>query len=401
MNSIEIIGDSRLIGLGRDDGLEYVDWIRRSISGVGAHIPYYAENNQAALKKLEELSLINAHLDFITTDLVNVYLLAENRIEGVEFIQQVRTLSNDLLVSGGLRLKRLPIIVFTGGGFTFENIKKINRIDPSIPVVSKSNPDELPNKLIKAITSYRHNVLAEFQRNGLAAFWSEGKFRLGTAHSLPTDFQSKYYAGNKEQVSSAYSRLVVITGTSSISDIALEEFEDLLNSKSTRERDLQELFKRHPELLMGDEYDSYWAEPILVSPATGEKIRPDFVLQPLALRSNPWRWNIVDLKRHDFDLLIEKRFHVDLSRQVYRAATQLRDYSDFFADPRNSDIIKERFGGFIPSPQLTMIIGRFPDSERAKFNKLQGRVAGVHIRTYDEILEFRRAQLDKLRYISG
>ena len=38
----EIISDSRLIGLSLDDAIEYVDWIRRSINSIDAHIPYYA-----------------------------------------------------------------------------------------------------------------------------------------------------------------------------------------------------------------------------------------------------------------------------------------------------------------------------------------------------------------------
>jgi hypothetical protein len=391
------IHDERLVGLGRDDGYDYVDMIRHQIREIGAHIPYEVRNNAEALQKLELLSASNAALDFITTDIVNVY--SGDYQEGIKFVRQIRSLSDDLLISGGLRLRYLPILVFTGGGYTRENVKSILQIDPNIPVIEKGSHDDLARELVTAITRYRHNVLSDFQHNGLAVFWEGGRFNLGSAYNLPANVSSKYFSSTRHSLSSTYSRLVLITGTSKISDLALEEFEDLLNSKSTLERDFQALFEKHPEFLLGDEYDSYWAEPIFTSPTDGRTIRPDFVLQPLALRSNSWRWNVIDLKRHDVELLIARKFHVDLSRQVYRAATQLKDYAEFFTDPRNSQVIRERFGGIVPNPQLTMVIGRLPESNRAEFNRLQSRVAGVHIRTYDELLAFRRARVEKFRHL--
>jgi hypothetical protein len=388
--------DERLIGFGRDDAKDYVDWIRHDIREIPAHIPYEARNNSEAIQKLESLSENNAALDFITTDIVNVY--SNDYQEGIEFVRQIRSLSDDILISRGLRLRHIPMLVFTGGGYQPTNVESIKQIDPNIPVIPKHAPDGLARSLVTAVSRYRHNVLADFQNNGLAVFWEGGRLRLGGAYNLPVNVNSKYYSSVGQRFSSAYSRLILITGTPRISDLALEEFEDLLNSQSTRERDFQSLFERHPEFLLGDEYDSYWAEPRFTSPSDGRSIRPDFVLQPLALRSNSWRWNVVDLKRHDVELLIAKRFHIDLSRHIYRAATQLRDYAEFFADPRNSEIIRQRFGGIVPNPQLTMVIGRLPESDRAEFNRLQNRVAGVHIRTYEDLLQFRRARVEQLRY---
>lgn len=391
------IHDERLVGLGRDDGDRYVDMIRHQIREIPAHIPYEVRNNSEAIQKLEALSASHAALDFITTDIVNVY--SNDYQEGIKFVRQIRSLSDDLLVSGGLRIRHLPMLVFTGGGYQQHTIESIRRIDPNIPIVPKHAPDGLARELVGAISRYRHNVLTDFQSNGLAVFWEGGHLKLANAYNLPASVSSKYYSGTGHGLSATHSRLVLITGTSKISDLALEEFEDLLNSKSTRERDFQALFERHPEFLLGDEYDSYWAEPRFTSPADGRIIRPDFVLQPLALRSNSWRWNVVDLKRHDVELLIARKFHVDLSRHIYRAATQLKDYAEFFADPRNSQVIRDRFGGIVPNPQLTMVIGRLHEANRTEFNRLQGRVAGVHIRTYDELLTFRRARVQQLRYL--
>src|SRR6266850_496568 len=159
------IHDEQLVGLGRDDGDRYVDMIRHQIREIPAHIPYEVRNNAEAIEKLEALSASDAALDFITTDIVNVY--SNDYQEGIKFVRQIRSLPDDLLISGGLRIRHLPILVFTGGGFQRENIESILRIDPNIPVVEKGRPAGLARELIGAITQYRHNVLTDFQSNGL------------------------------------------------------------------------------------------------------------------------------------------------------------------------------------------------------------------------------------------
>jgi len=389
----------RLIGLARDDAQQYVEWMRTALATAGAQIAHYAQNNAVALHKLGLISGQNAPLDFVTTDIVNVY--SGNYREGIDFVRAIRALPADAAVSGGLRLKYIPIVVFTGGGFTYNNIVELYRIDSYIQVVQKfgSADRELARALVNVVTQYRHRVLAEFQRQGYAVFWEGGMFKLATAFETMPPHRSQYYAGNAAVgPNSAYSRLVLVTGAPSIARLAIEEFEHLLNARGTSESEIQHFFQRHPEFLLGEEYDSYWAEPRLVSPVTGSSLRPDFVLQPLALRSNAWRWNVVDLKRHDVNLLTSRRFHVDLSMHVYRAATQLRDYAEFFDDPRNAKMLESRFGGVVPKPKLTMVIGRLPERDRAAFASLQSRVSGVHIRTYDEILEFRRARQEQLDY---
>ena len=96
---MNLLGENRLIGLGRDDGAEYFSWIRTAIRDIGAHIPYSARDNAAALKKLQELSYRDAPLDFVTTDIVNVY--SNNYQEGIEFVRGIRGLSDDLIIAGG------------------------------------------------------------------------------------------------------------------------------------------------------------------------------------------------------------------------------------------------------------------------------------------------------------
>ena len=128
-------------------------------------------------------------------------------------------------------------------------------------------------------------------------------------------------------------------------------------------------------------------------------IRPDFVLQPSGERRNTWNWTVVDLKRPDVTLFASPRFHMRLSAQVNGLITQLRDYADFFADPRNFDEPRKRFGGVVPKPNLVGIIGRLPTDHRDEYAVLRSRSEGVSITTFDEVLELRRYQVDLMRSI--
>lgn len=214
---------------------------------------------------------------------------------------------------------------------------------------------------------------------------------------MPLSIESKYFSGNTSSWSRAYQRIVLITNRSSIMRAAIDAFEELLNRGDTGERDIHAFIERHPSLLLGEDYDSYWSEPHLVN-ATGQRLKPDFVLQPLARRNQPWRWAVVDLKRHDAAVLASKRFHPDFSKKVYHLATQLRDYGDYFADPRNAETLKRVFGGIIPQPKLVGVIGRRVQMTDT-FGKLLARVPDVEILTYDDIIEFRRARVAHLAEI--
>lgn len=61
----------------------------------------------------------------------------------------------------------------------------------------------------------------------------------------------------------AYSRLVLITDRHKAAHPALSQFESMLNDPYITERDFQRFFELHPEFLLRDEYDSYWAEPVI------------------------------------------------------------------------------------------------------------------------------------------
>ncbi len=385
--------DSNLIGLCVDDQPFFAKFVRcYYFRDVDAQIPYYASSNEDALRLLNQITSTGEHLDFIATDIERPYG------SGVEFIANVRSLPDEHTVGGGLRIKHIPMIVVTLGGYSSENIQAIQRIDPHIPVVSKhADADSVVKELIEAIAGYRHRLLKDFERLGLAVYWSDGRYRIAAAYRIPKQLDTEYFAGPRRRLGQTYSRLVLVLDRSRTAEVGVEVFEKLLNDRKTTERDFQALFERYPQFLLGDQYDSYWSQPIIVSPRTEKAVSPDFVLQPHFFRTSPWTWNIVELKRHDIDVMIDKRFHPDLSRQVYRAVTQLRDYSEFFADPANQQALRTHFGGVAPKPKLTLVIGRLPRQNQDRYAELQGRVSGVHMTTYDEVLEFRKIRIERMK----
>jgi Domain of unknown function (DUF4263) len=157
--------------------------------------------------------------------------------------------------------------------------------------------------------------------------------------SQSPEYASKYFNGLVPCLSRAYQRTVLITNRSSMMRATIDAFEEILNKRGTDERDIHSFIERNPSLLLGEDYDSYWSEPPLCD-ISGKRLRPDFVLQPFARRMQPWNWAVVDLKRPDATVLASKRFHPDFSKNVYHVATQLRDYGEYFADPRNAEALK-------------------------------------------------------------
>lgn len=351
---------------------------------------FWVKNNTEALDKIKAITKLHSSFNIIITDIVR----NDDHGNGIELIKRIRNLHDDITVSGGLRVKHFPIIVISGNLQSY--IKELVELDPNIRALYKPpHFEEVYKIIVQSINDYRHKVLSDLEHIGLALIWQDGYFRTINAYSLPEEKQveTKYFSGKVDDVAKSYSKLVLFSESSKIGEILIEQFEEILNSSMTAEKDIQEFFNRNPSFILQDEYDSYWSQPVLREIQSGKEIRPDYVLQPRGLRKNPWNWAVVDLKKSSVPLFTNKRFHPDLSRGVYRVATQLRDYGDFFADPRNENVIRQKFGGIKPSPKLVAIIGRLPVEHIDRYAELKNRIAGVSIRTYDEIIEFHKAKV--------
>ncbi len=360
---------------------------------LDAKIIQYFENNTSAIDFIEKTSVALGSIDFIITD------INHPGGSGLELIKKIRSLPDSMIISGCLRVKHTPIIVVSACSMKAD-IQACKEIDSSIPYVTKPiNKDELAQAIIESIGEYRHKILKGIQHKGLCIYWRDGKYHIGSAYESPNIIESEYIVSSPTMAAKGYERLFIVDWQHNNATVSLNGFERMINNPSLKEKDFQLFFQRHPEFLLDGNYDSYWSETNLRSKESGDHIRPDFVLQPQMSRSIPWNWNVVDLKRHDVALLTSKRFHTDLSRYVVRVITQLRNYRDFFEDPRNADILKKKFGGVVPNPKLTAIIGRLPKSGRNEYMKHRNRNPDVNIITYDEVLEVRRVKVDKMNVL--
>ena len=361
-------------------------------SAIGARVKYTGCNRNA-LEHLRRTQLSSEALDFVTTD------ICRPDGTGIELIAAIRALPPSVIASGCLRLSHVPIVVVSGSADPIAR-NRILSIDPNIRILDKPADDEgFLQAIIASVCDYRHRILSEFQSLGLSVYWSSGRYRVASAYAVPAWVNSEYLAGKPEAVGLNYSRLILVDACWHNAFAAVDLFEKMINEPGLDEREFQLFFQRHPEFLLAERYDSYWAEPKLASEATGQCIRPDFVLQPSADRTLSWNWSIVDLKRHDVGLLTGTGSYAALSRHVYRVVTQLQNYRSFFDDPRNHEALKRRFGGIIPTPRLTAIIGRLPaaGAQREVFSTLIRRHPEVAILTYDEVLHFRKTNLDRMR----
>lgn len=352
-------------------------------------------DSDTVLNALHQVHLAKWPLDVFLTDNFHP------GISGTELIRKVRDLPDEWTMQGGLRIRHIPIIMQSASARP-DDIKKV---DAKIPVIQKPfEIEDLVGTIDEAVRGYRDRILNDLHRVGLAITWQGGRMSLCKCYAIDKSkgFETKYFSAIRphetDGLAQAYWRLVVIEDRHWSAEQAIAEFEALLNSDRTKERDFQHFFKLHPEFLYQNCFIDHWAEPQLKDANSGEVIKPDFILKSMMLPDRPWSWQVVDLKRHNVPLLSSRRFHATLSHHVHRVVAQLRDYSEYFDNPGNRREIERKFGSFLAKPKLVAIIGRIPkDGALEQFAKLRSRLVDVSITTYDEILEFRRCQVERRR----
>lgn len=364
-----------------------------------------AFTNEQALAILERVRILRLHLALLITNLVHPVstggCLEDDA--GLRLVRAVRGMPPEALMAGGLRIRHIPIIIHTGYPCVGEYLARQGS-DSVLLLLKPCGFREFFTAVDQALSSYRARLQAELHELGIALIWRGGRFRVLSANemSVPARIEDELFSGHPSTVVSAVSRLLLLHEQRTLAEAALVMLEELLNSQKATERDFHEFFRLHPNVLLGHDYGDYWSEPRLWSEASGKVLKPDFVLQP---RADPttasWNWAVVDLKRPQVPLVTGSSFHRDLSHQVYRLATQLRDYEDYFLDPRNQEALKARFGGVVPVPKLVGIIGRLPRHHGDHYALLRRRLPGVCITTYDEILEAAQSRADLLASLSA
>lgn len=349
--------------------------------------------NEAAMASLDDIVSTTKHLDFVITDLVR----EKGQSNGVDLIRYIRSLGDEITIADGKRLNRIPIVVISGWGRSSPERTATEEIDPTIPIFEKPlESGEILKAVEKVLAQYRRNLLSFLDFAGIAIVWENGAYRVvpGLRRKPRYGEENPFCTGPIINAVRLHTRLLRVADTWRFAEASLSTFEAILNDPGSTEADIHHFIESHPEML-GEAYDHFWSQPSFRAGKT--IIRPDFIFQPRATRRLPWNWLLLDLKSPFVPLVTRSRFHPTLTSHVSKVVTQLRDYQTFFLDPRNADMLKRRFGGIVPRPRLTALIGRLPQDRIERYTELRDQIVGVNITTYDELLEERRAIVEWIR----
>jgi hypothetical protein len=169
----------------------------------------------------------------------------------------------------------------------------------------------------------------------------------------------------------------------------IQELEELINSSTITEHQLQTFFERNPEFLCGDTYESARPHIVLQRPHEGPLI-PDFALKPNNANA---LCDLLELKLPTAKLLTGKDNRKRLSAALLEACAQLREYRDFFEQDRNRREIDEVYGLRFFRPRMMVVIGKRSEYLASDLRKAEGDVPQLLITTYDDLLDRARSRL--------
>ncbi len=173
----------------------------------------------------------------------------------------------------------------------------------------------------------------------------------------------------------------------------LLELEDLINSPSSAEQDLQRFFEFHSQFLRLWDHREVFSQVYLTREDDGPLI-PDFLLLDRELHKSV----VVDLKLPTARTVTARKNRERFSALVEEARAQLLEYRDWFEDAGNRQSMKERFGMEIYRPRLAVIIGSTAQfASGYQRQKLQSRYPDVEIATYDDIVNYARRRLSIIK----
>lgn len=173
----------------------------------------------------------------------------------------------------------------------------------------------------------------------------------------------------------------------------LLELEDLINSRRTKESDLQRFFEKHPHFMRKWEFRDIYPQVYLTREDDGPLI-PDFLLIDPVLQQAM----VVDLKLPQERVVVGTKNRIRFSSAVEKARAQLLLYRDWFENKRNRQQIQERFGVEIYRPRIGVLIGRRTEF-KSEFERqlLASRIPDVEVYTYDDIVTYAERRLLLIR----
>src|ERR1017187_2245816 len=174
---------------------------------------------------------------------------------------------------------------------------------------------------------------------------------------------------------------VLSAGTRTVLHQQLQEFEDLINSSSTREDDIHRFLETNPSFLLGENYRQLHSKVLLEREDDGPLI-PDFVLQPF----DQELCDLLEPKLPCEPVVVGTANRRRFSGAVHAAVAQLRTYRDYFEDRRNREAIFLRYGIKAYRPRMSVVIGRVPSLDPVEYRRIADDQKEVRIVTYDDLL---------------
>jgi len=167
------------------------------------------------------------------------------------------------------------------------------------------------------------------------------------------------------------------------SQLAIEEFEDLINSSKAKENDFQKFFEDNSDFILNDDYKQ--AHPhIVLSKENEENLIPDFILEPIDQSSF---CDLLELKLPSTEIFVLKKNRARYSAAVFEAAAQLREYGKYFDSEANLNRFQQNYPHLrVYKPRMFVIIGRQNNESSMLKREIQSEFPQLFLKTYDELL---------------
>ncbi len=166
-------------------------------------------------------------------------------------------------------------------------------------------------------------------------------------------------------------------------ELAIEEFEFLINNSKSNEHDFQKFFEHNPDFILNDEYKQAHPHVVLSREKEGELIT-DFVLEPVSQNSF---CDLLELKLPSAKTYVLKKNREHFSAAITQAAAQLRVYAHFFNEEKNRSNFQQIYPHLkIYKPKMFLIIGRESNASPMIKREIQSEYPQLIINNFDDLL---------------
>ncbi len=168
----------------------------------------------------------------------------------------------------------------------------------------------------------------------------------------------------------------------------IKVFRNLIAKKTLEESELQDFFEKNPMFLCLATYKRLLPQ-LALERVDDTKLIPDFFLQ----RVTDDYWDILDIKLPQKPILAGSRDRRRFAAEVNDAIAQVRQYREYFEDPRNREKLRSEHGILVHKPKTMVLIGASSETDREELSRIRAQQPDVAIMAYDEILR----QIDYLK----